>query len=40
MEKRFAGPRSVEILGLNTGTLDLTNNNWGQKVNESINLPV
>ncbi|KAL5788850.1 hypothetical protein ACOSP7_005799 [Xanthoceras sorbifolium] len=32
MEKRFAGPRSVEILGLNTGTLDLTNNEWGHQV--------
>ncbi|KAJ0077209.1 hypothetical protein Patl1_36031 [Pistacia atlantica] len=32
MEKRFAGPRSVEILGLNTGTLDLTNNHWGHQV--------
>ncbi|XP_044508857.1 beta-galactosidase 13-like [Mangifera indica] len=32
MEKRFAGPRSVEILGLNTGTIDLTNNHWGHQV--------
>ncbi|KAK3194047.1 hypothetical protein Dsin_025357 [Dipteronia sinensis] len=32
MEKRFAGPRSVEILGLNTGTLDITNNEWGHQV--------
>ena len=32
MEKRFAGPRSVEILGLNTGTLDITNNVWGHQV--------
>ncbi|KAI9182155.1 hypothetical protein LWI28_022624 [Acer negundo] len=31
MEKRFAGPRSVEILGLNTGTLDITSNEWGHQ---------
>ncbi|GLT42924.1 hypothetical protein SLA2020_169010 [Shorea laevis] len=32
MERRFAGPRSVTILGLNTGTLDLTVNGWGHQV--------
>ncbi|KAI4367230.1 hypothetical protein MLD38_022993 [Melastoma candidum] len=32
MEHRFAGPRQVTILGLNTGTLDLTSNGWGHKV--------
>jgi len=32
MEHRFAGPRAVTVLGLNTGTLDLTANGWGHKV--------
>ncbi|GMN48724.1 hypothetical protein TIFTF001_017899 [Ficus carica] len=32
MEHRFAGPRAVTILGLNTGTIDLTQNGWGNKV--------
>ncbi|OWM80414.1 hypothetical protein CDL15_Pgr019694 [Punica granatum] len=32
MEHRFAGPRLVTILGLNTGTLDLTLNGWGHQV--------
>jgi len=32
MEHRFAGPRAVTILGLNTGTLDLTINGWGHQV--------
>ncbi|KAF7810783.1 beta-galactosidase 13-like [Senna tora] len=32
MEHRFAGPSSVTILGLNTGTIDLTINGWGHKV--------
>lgn len=32
VERRFAGPRSVTILGLNTGTLDLTVNGWGHLV--------
>ncbi|KAI4318678.1 hypothetical protein MLD38_032353 [Melastoma candidum] len=32
MEHRFAGPRQITVLGLNTGTLDLTNNGWGHKV--------
>ncbi|WCJ39872.1 beta-galactosidase 11 [Euphorbia peplus] len=31
MEHRFAGPRGVTILGLNTGTLDLSNNGWGHE---------
>ncbi|XP_024017347.1 beta-galactosidase 11 [Morus notabilis] len=32
MEHRFAGPRAVTILGLNTGTIDLTPNGWGNQV--------
>ncbi|CAN0878842.1 Beta-galactosidase 14 [Linum grandiflorum] len=32
MEHRFAGPRGVSILGLNTGTLDLSLNGWGHQV--------
>jgi hypothetical protein len=32
MEHRFAGPRAVTVLGLNTGTLDLTINGWGHQV--------
>ncbi|KAG6653492.1 beta-galactosidase 13-like [Carya illinoinensis] len=32
MEHRFAGPRSVTVLGLNTGTLDLSINGWGHQV--------
>ncbi|KAE8008752.1 hypothetical protein FH972_005235 [Carpinus fangiana] len=32
MEHRFAGPRAITILGLNTGTLDLTMNGWGHQV--------
>lgn len=32
MEHRFAGPRAVTILGLNTGTIDLTQNGWGYQV--------
>ncbi|KDP29649.1 hypothetical protein JCGZ_18811 [Jatropha curcas] len=32
MEHRFAGPRGVEILGLNTGTLDVSSNGWGHQV--------
>ncbi|KAF8033180.1 hypothetical protein BT93_D1935 [Corymbia citriodora subsp. variegata] len=32
MEHRYAGPRLVTILGLNTGTLDLTLNGWGHQV--------
>ncbi|KAF7810784.1 beta-galactosidase 13-like [Senna tora] len=32
MEHRFAGPEVVNILGLNTGTIDLTENGWGHKV--------
>lgn len=32
MEKRFAGPRAVSILGMNTGTLDITENGWGHQV--------
>ncbi|CAI0557700.1 unnamed protein product [Linum tenue] len=32
MEHRFAGPRGVSILGLNTGTLDLSQNGYGQQV--------
>ncbi|XP_022762273.1 beta-galactosidase 13-like [Durio zibethinus] len=32
MEHRFAGPRSINILGLNTGTLDVSLNGWGHQV--------
>ncbi|KAG5247932.1 beta-galactosidase [Salix suchowensis] len=32
MEHRYAGPRGVSILGLNTGTLDLSSNGWGHQV--------
>ncbi|KAJ4966201.1 hypothetical protein NE237_018050 [Protea cynaroides] len=32
LEKRFAGIRNVLIQGLNTGTIDLTQNGWGHKV--------
>ncbi|KAM5550059.1 beta-galactosidase 13 [Rosa sericea] len=31
MEHRYAGPRSVTILGLNTGTIDLSANGWGHR---------
>lgn len=32
LEHRYAGPRGISILGLNTGTLDLTENFWGHRV--------
>lgn len=32
MEHRYAGPKSISILGLNTGTIDLTKNGWGHQV--------
>lgn len=32
MEHRFAGPKSITLLGLNTGTIDLTVNGWGHQV--------
>ncbi|XP_038887431.1 beta-galactosidase 13-like isoform X1 [Benincasa hispida] len=32
MEHRFAGPRFITILGLNTGTLDISKNGWGHQV--------
>ncbi|CAN1192507.1 Beta-galactosidase 13 [Linum perenne] len=32
MEHRYAGPRGISILGLNTGTLDLSQNGWGHQV--------
>ncbi|GMJ08130.1 beta-galactosidase 13 [Hibiscus trionum] len=32
MERRYAGPRSITILGLNTGTLDITDNGWSHQV--------
>ncbi|KAE8719129.1 Beta-galactosidase 11 [Hibiscus syriacus] len=35
MERRYAGPRSITILGLNTGTLDLTENGWSHQVGVS-----
>ncbi|XWS62646.1 hypothetical protein CRYUN_Cryun06bG0028500 [Craigia yunnanensis] len=31
MEHRFAGPSSITILGLNTGTLDISPNGWGHQ---------
>ncbi|KAJ4714153.1 Beta-galactosidase [Melia azedarach] len=32
LERRYAGIRRVAIQGLNTGTLDISNNGWGQKI--------
>ncbi|GAU33634.1 hypothetical protein TSUD_310420 [Trifolium subterraneum] len=32
MEHRYAGPKSISVLGLNTGTIDLTKNDWGHQV--------
>ncbi|KAK8522219.1 hypothetical protein V6N13_115195 [Hibiscus sabdariffa] len=32
MEHRYAGPRSMTILGMNTGTLDITENGWDHRV--------
>ncbi|CAL0326899.1 unnamed protein product [Lupinus luteus] len=32
MEHRYAGPKSISILGLTTGTIELTTNGWGHKV--------
>ncbi|CAJ1973023.1 unnamed protein product [Sphenostylis stenocarpa] len=32
MEHRYAGPKSITILALNTGTLDITDNTWGHRV--------
>lgn len=32
LERRYAGVRGVTIQGLNTGTLDITLNNWGHQV--------
>ena len=32
MEHRYAGPKFISILGLNTGTIDLTKNGWGHQV--------
>ncbi|XP_028765659.1 beta-galactosidase 13-like [Neltuma alba] len=32
MEHRFAGPTRITLLGLNTGTIDLTDNGWGHQV--------
>ena len=32
MEHRFAGPKSIFILGLNSGKMDLTSNGWGHEV--------
>ncbi|RDY03751.1 Beta-galactosidase 13, partial [Mucuna pruriens] len=32
MEHRYAGPKSISILGLNKGTLDLTGNMWGHRI--------
>ncbi|WOH03682.1 hypothetical protein DCAR_0623081 [Daucus carota subsp. sativus] len=35
MENRWTGPDALFIKGLNTGTLDLTRNNWGHQVGVS-----
>jgi len=32
MEHRYAGPKSILILGLNSGKIDLSANGWGTKV--------
>ncbi|KAM1453891.1 hypothetical protein ACFXTO_003466 [Malus domestica] len=32
MEHRYAGPRTINVLGLNTGTIDLSQNGWGHRV--------
>ncbi|KAG2400902.1 Beta-galactosidase 13 [Vigna angularis] len=32
MEHRYAGPKSISIIALNTGTLDVTTNMWGHRV--------
>jgi len=32
MEHRYAGPKLVSIIALNTGTLDITTNLWGHRV--------
>ncbi|XP_045803623.1 beta-galactosidase 13-like [Trifolium pratense] len=32
MEHRYAGPKSISVLGLNTGTIDLSENGWGNRV--------
>lgn len=37
MEHRYAGPKSISILGLNKGKLELTKNGWGHRV--IINMP-
>lgn len=33
MEHRYAGPKSINILGLRRGELDLTHNGWANRVN-------
>lgn len=38
MEKRFSGLRFVTVKGLNTGTLDVSNNGYGFKVINNLNL--
>ena len=40
MEHRYAGPRAITILGLNTGTIDLTQNGWGHQVKQKNNINV
>ncbi|KAK7312254.1 hypothetical protein VNO77_36003 [Canavalia gladiata] len=32
MEHRFAGPKSITILGLNIGKIDITGNGWGNQI--------
>ncbi|KAK2435141.1 beta-galactosidase [Trifolium repens] len=41
MEHRYAGPKTITILGLNSGTIDLTLNGWGQQIGlkgEKLNI--
>ena len=40
MERRYAGPRSITVLGLNTGTLDLSVNGWGHQVSVEIDFSI
>jgi len=37
MEHMYAGPKSILILGLNSGKIDLSANGWGIKVLLLIN---
>lgn len=33
MEHRYAGPKTISIVGLNRGKIELTANGWGHRVN-------